>query len=223
MVAKRIVFFGAGGFGREVLQVVRDINRSQPETWNPIGFIVDSEYNPPPTVQDLPVLGGVEWLRQNEDVYVVVCVGSPAQKRKIVKKIVSDFGNPFATLVHPRAWLGDNVRLGCGTVICAGSLITTDIQIGDHVHVNLGSTIGHDAELKDFVTLNPSVNISGNVTLQEGVEVGTGSVIIPHAHIGAWSIIGAGSTVVKPLSENITAVGSPARVIKIRPPGWHEG
>ena len=220
---KPIVFFGAGGFGREVLQIVRDINRSQPETWNPIGFIVDREYKAPPIVQGLPVLGGIDWLQQNKDIHVVVCVGSPAAKRRIAMKIASTCNNQFASLVHPRAWLGDNVWIGYGSVICAGSLITTDIYIGEHVHINLGSTIGHDAKLSDFVTLNPSVNVSGNVTLQQGVEVGTGSVILPHAHIGSWTVIGAGSTVTKPLEDNVTAVGSPAKVVKIRPPGWHEG
>lgn len=53
--------------------------------------------------------------------------------------------------------------------------------------------------------------------------VGTGSVLIPHAHIGEWSVIGAGTVVNKPIGANKTAVRTPARKIKSRTSGWHEG
>lgn len=222
-MSKPLVIFGAGGFGREVLQILRDINLATPGTWNPIGFIVDAEYNTQPFVQGLPVLGNVEWLRKNKETQVVIAVGSSIARCRIATKIINECDNSFATLVHPKAWLGEYVHVGCGSVICAGALITTDIHIGKHVHINIGSTIGHDAVLNDFVTLNPSVNISGNVTLQKGVDVGTGSVVIPHTHVGSWAIIGAGSTVIKSLDDNVTAVGVPARVIKVRSSDWHEG
>lgn len=216
MISKPIVIYGAGGFGREVLQVIRDINYEKVDTWKPLGFIVDEEYIVSEDVQGLPILGSLDWLKSHNDVYVIIAVGSSSARYRIAIKISNICRNDFATLVHPRAWIGEAVSIGCGTIICAGALITTDIKIGQHVHINIGSTIGHDATLIDFVTLNPSVNISGNVFLEKGVEVGTGSVIIPRIRIGEWSIIGAGSTVTKPLGANVTAVGSPARVIKER-------
>ena len=36
---KKIVIYGAGGFGREVLQIIRDINKhDNNETWTPLGM-----------------------------------------------------------------------------------------------------------------------------------------------------------------------------------------
>lgn len=214
-MAKPIVIYGAGGFGREVFQILRDINRNAPGTWEPLGFLVDVEYMTNVPVQGLPILGGIEWLQRNKHVSVIISVSSCVARRNIANRISSNCKNNFATIVHPLAWIGDNVEIGCGAVICAGALITTDINIEDHVQINIGSTIGHDATLKKFVTINPCVNISGNVTLGEGVEIGTGSIIIPNAHVGAWTVIGAGSTVLKPIGENVIAVGTPAKVIKI--------
>jgi len=222
-MSKPIVIYGAGGFGREVLQILRDINRSVPGTWDMMGFIVDAGYVTDESIQGFPVLGGIEWLQRNKHVLVIIAVSSSSARHGISNEISRKCENSFATIVHPNAWFGDRVKIDCGSVICAGAMITTDIDIGKHVHINIGSTIGHDAILRDFVTLNPGVNVSGNVTLHQGAEVGTGSVIIPHAHIGSWSIIGAGSTVTKPLDENVTAVGTPARVIKVRSSGWHKG
>lgn len=215
----KIAIFGSGGFGREVLQLIRDVNVSQ-ATWTCVGFIVDSGFSSQTLVHGLPVLGGIEWLEKNPDVDIVVAVGSSSTRFKIVRNIRDRCQNNFATLVHPRAWIGENVKLGAGSIVCAGALITTDIEISEHVQVNIGATIGHDAQLCEFVTLNPGVNVSGNVTLKEGVEVGTGSVIIPGCVIGGWSIVGAGSVVTKPIAGNCTAVGAPSRVIKERSSGW---
>lgn len=219
---KKIVIYGAGGFGREVLQIVNDINKNAHDAiWNPLGFLVDKEYLSDTLVNGLPILGTLDWLKSQPDVLVVVALGSASSRRRICEKIENEVGDCFATVVHPRAWLGDYVELGKGSIICAGTLITTNIKIGRHVHVNIGSTIGHDAILNEYVTLNPSVNVSGNVEIGEGCEIGTGSVLIPHVEVGEWSIVGAGSVVTKSLPADVTAVGAPARAVKQREPGWH--
>ena len=221
MATRSLAIYGGGGFGREVLQLIRDINRRE-ETWDCRGFIVDRALVTTPTIQGLPVLGDVSWLTEHPDVQVVIAIGSSADRCKVARRIVGEGRTTFATLVHPRAWLGDHVALGSGTIVCAGALITTDVKIGGHVHVNLGATIGHDTVLDDYVTVNPGVHISGNVTVGEGVELGTGSVIIPKCEIGVWAIVGAGSVVTKPVPADTTAVGAPAKVIKERSTGWQD-
>jgi sugar O-acyltransferase (sialic acid O-acetyltransferase NeuD family) len=217
---KRIVIFGAGGAGGEVLQVIRDINAVRP-TWACEGFIVDSEYQDVPTASGLPVLGNIDWLASNPDVHVVVAVGASAARWRVVQRIRERCTNPFPVLIHPRAWTGANIRVGDGSVICAGAMLTTDIRVGEHVHVNIGSSIAHDAVLGDFATLYAGVHVTGHVHLDDGVEAGTGSVLIPHCVVGHWSIIGAGTVVTGPVGQNCTVVGAPARVVKQRPEGWH--
>ena len=219
-MSRPLVIYGAGGFGREVLQVVRDINAVHPLTWDPVGFAVDEQFVSASLVQGLPIVGSLDWLARNPHVEVVIAIGAPAARRRLARLIAQEAGNAFATLVHPRAWLGQNVRIGQGSVVCAGALVTTDISIATHVHVNIGSTIGHDSVIGDFVTLNPSVNVSGNVHLAEGVEVGTGSVLLPKLSVGEWAIVGAGAVVTKDVPADVTAVGAPARVIKTRCHGW---
>lgn len=224
-MTRSIAIFGAGGFGREVLQVVLDINAQSSGTppWNPVGFLADEQAAGLTTVHDLPVLGGIDWLATHPHVDYVIAIGSSAGRRRVALRIAATGRSQAATLIHPRAWVGRHVVVGTGSVLCAGCLVTTDIHIGAHVHVNIGATIGHDAVLDDYVTLNPGVSVSGGVRLNEGVEVGTGSVLIPRLDIGEWSVVGAGSTVTRSLDANVTAVGSPARPIKFRTPGWHEG
>lgn len=216
-----LVIVGAGGFGREVLQIVLDQNRIAP-TWDCLGFLVDPQFPAPSEVHGLPVLGGTEWLSDKPDVQVVLAVGAPAARRRIARRISEGYGNRFAILIHPRAWLGENVACQDGTVICAGALLTTDIVLGHHAHVNLACTIGHDAVLEDYVTLSPGVHVSGNVRIGEGVDMGTGAVALPGVEIGAGSIIGAAACVTTNIPSDSVAVGVPAKPIKLREPVWHE-
>lgn len=215
-----LVILGAGGFARETLDVVDAINAVSP-TWDMLGFIVDSQYGQSgEIINDKPILGDFSWLEQHREVYAVCGVGAPEARYQMTRRVQA-LGNLFASLIHPNAVMTRWVTLGTGIIITAGCILTNRIQIKDHVHLNLDCTIGHDAVLDQFVTLAPGVHVSGNVHIQEGAYIGTGANVIEKKIIGAWSVIGAGSTVVKNVPANSTVVGVPARVIKQREAGWH--
>jgi sugar O-acyltransferase (sialic acid O-acetyltransferase NeuD family) len=122
----------------------------------------------------------------------------------------------FPKIIDPNAIIGvENVSIGHGTVICAGVIITCDIDIKEYVTLNLSCTVGHDTVIKQFSSFMPSVNISGNVMIEKGVYIGTGAKIINQLKIGEKTIVGAGAVVAKSLPPNCTAVGIPAKPIKI--------
>jgi len=212
-----LVIFGTGGFAREAHQVVEDINARAP-TWRFRGFLDSDPVRHGRELHGYPVLGAGEWLADHPNVAVVVAVGSPPARWRVVGSLGAA---RWATLIHPRAWVGNRVTIGDGTIVCAGSLVTTDLAIGRHAILNLDCTVGHDARVGDFVTAAPSVNISGNVRVGAGCDLGTGSNIIQDITIGEWSIIGAGAVVVRDLAANVTAVGVPASVIEQRAEGWY--
>lgn len=219
---KDILIFGTGGFAREVHQLIEDINAATPR-WRCLGFLDGDASRHGASLHGLPVLGGMSYLGTSAAAAaeLVIAVGNPGVRRKIAGAIEAAGHARFATLVHPRAWVGNRVEVGPGSILCAGVLITTDIRLGRHVIVNIGSTIGHDAVAADFVTIAPTVNVSGAVAIGEGVDLGTGSTVIQGKRIGEWSVVGAGSVVVKDIDANVTAVGAPAKPIKARNPGWH--
>ena len=204
-----LVVYGTGGFAREVHQVVEDLN-TDGETWNVLGFLDDDASQEGATIHGLPVLGGRSWLAARA-VAVALGIGGSAARWRLVADLSTLNGDiRFPTLVHPLAWIGNRIELGEGSIVCAGSLLTTDLKIGSHVILNLDCTVGHDSYLEDFATYAPSVNISGAVTVGEGCDVGTGASIIQGISIGSWTVIGAGAVVVRDLPSNVTAVGTPA-------------
>lgn len=208
-----IVIYGGGGFAREVLQVLLDINSQNP-VWNIRGFLVDRAYREGNTVQGLPVLGGAEWLADKAGHAVVVANGESHHRLAMVERLRAMAEYDFPVLIHPRAWLGRNIQLGPGCIVCAGVAMTTDIQAGENVNINVNATVGHDCRFEDFATVSHGVNVSGNVCVGKGVELLAGSVVIPHVTFGAWSKLGAGSVALSNVPERSLAVGAPARVVK---------
>ena len=216
MRLKDIAIFGVGGFGREVLALIQDINKAKP-TWNIVGFF-DDGYEKGVMVNGYPILGKTEDLNQWETpISLAVSIGNPVVKKKILDKITNPLVD-YPTLIHPTVWIGDNnfVEIGKGCIICAGTLITTNIKIEDFVILNLGCTVGHDTTIKDYAAFMPSCNISGEVLVEEGVYCGTGVKIINQTSIGEYTTIGAGAVVTKPIPRQCTAVGVPAKVIKYK-------
>ncbi len=206
-----LVIVGAGGFGREVLDVINAVNLKS-ESWNFLGFVADSR----PSLELLDALharwlGSVDEVLQSiEPVSYVVGIGSPIDRRRVAKKF-NAAGWQAATLIHPNATIGADVEISVGSVICSHVSITTHVRLGSHVHVNLNSTVGHDCIIGDFVTINPLVAVSGDVELGSGVTMGTHSSILQGRRVGADSIVGAGAVVVNDVPTNTTVVGVPAK------------
>lgn len=212
---KKIAVFGAGGFGREVKMLIDQINLLDLETYQFTGFYDDGEEKDT-MINGCPILGGLADLNQIEEpLCLAVAIGNPILKKSILQQIT----NPnviFTTLIHPNVLIGkDSVTIGEGSIICAGTIITVNVDIGQHVILNLQCTVGHDTRIGDFSSFMPAVNISGEVEIGECVYAGTGAKIINRLSIGENTVVGAGAVVSKSLPANCTAVGVPAKPIKL--------
>jgi sugar O-acyltransferase (sialic acid O-acetyltransferase NeuD family) len=216
---KNIAIYGAGGFAREVFQLIVDINQKN-EIYNFLGFIEDNSEKLDEKIYGFPILDGMNWLENKKETLVVIGIGNTSVKRKVALRL-TEWNINSPTLIHPSVICGRNVKFGTGSIICASNVITVDIKFGEHVILNLDCTVGHDAVIEDFSTIAPGSRISGNVHIGEGTDVGTGSSIIQGIQVGAWSVLGAGAVVSKNIPSNVTAVGIPARPVKEREIGWH--
>ncbi|QYR19858.1 acetyltransferase [Paenibacillus sp. sptzw28] len=203
---KELVIWGCGGQAREVLDLCEQLQLTV------LGFLDESPEMKGKVVDDLPVLGDVHDIAhlKNSVQLVVPGVGSPALKKRFAGKTIEAGFEPAPALIHPSVRISRRTRIGYGSIICEGSVLTVNIDIGSFVIVNRCATIGHDSCMGDYATVSPGANISGNVTAGEGVFIGTGASIREKIGIGAWSVIGGGAFVKDDVPEAALYAGVPA-------------
>jgi len=193
---------GAGGFGREIYWSL-----SMMERVNTV-FFVDDEYWDNSNDKVLPLS-----LFETDKYEVVVAIADSYQRQRVVESLPKS--TKYFTYIHPSAQIhGDDVEIGEGSIICAGTIITTNVKIGKHAHLNLITTIGHDCVIGDYFTTAPGVQISGNETIGNRVYFGTRSCVKQKITICDDVIIGMNSGVVKHITEPGTYIGTPVKKIK---------
>ena len=210
-VARPLVIVGAGGFAREVLALVKDIGRAGGDVWRVVAFLErgDEPFGGP--LDGVPVLGSP--APGSERPWAVAGIGEAADRRHEVARRADQVAG-WATLIHPTVTFDpDTVRVGEGSIVCAGTSLTTDLVLGRHVILNLHCTVGHDCVLGDYVSAMPGCHISGGVTLGEAVFLGTGAVVLPGVEVGAGALVGAGAVVTRDVAPGVTVVGVPARAV----------
>lgn len=193
---------GTGGMGRELYVQMLDNNPN-----DEIVFFVDDIY-PHDNIRVLSL------NNFDPDIYeVVVALGDSKLRRGIVNSLPAD--TKYFTFIHKSVQIFEkNIEIGEGSIICAGSILTTSIKIGKHAQLNRTTNISHDCVIGDFFTTAPGVHVSGNCVIGNRVYMGCLSSVREKIEICDDVTIGLNSGVVKNITEPGTYVGTPARRIK---------
>lgn len=180
---------GHGGFAKEVAAWASKVYM--------IDFFVEDEY---------AGRGALPLSKIDHNTPAVIAIGDPSTRRRLADTLK---GQKWAKLIHPTAQIIDDstTLLMEGVIICAGAILTHDIIVGEHTHINISTTIGHNSRIGRYNTISPAVNISGNVTTGSYVYLGTNSSIREKVTITANTTIGMGSVVISDVVQAGTYVG----------------
>lgn len=210
-----LIIVGAGGFGRETVDVVRAQNaESSVRRYELIGVVDSSPSHS--NLERLRLLGveylGTEdeWLGTTQASAYLVGVGNPIARKRISSRFDAAGHRP-GSAIHPQTAFGSLSSVSPGMVVCAGVRVSTNVKFGHHVHLNPNATIGHDSTLEDFVSINPGAVISGDVLVGEGVLVGAGAVVLQGLEVGSYSTVGAAACVTRDVQPSVIVKGIPAR------------
>lgn len=201
----RRLIVGAGGFGREVAELVA-LHPGLELT----GYLDDRSPDDTATALPAPYLGAIA-SGAAPDVACLLAIGYPRPRRAVLEAVRAE-GRPLArALVHPRAEIGRHVSLADGVIVAGGVGITTNVTLGTCTTVHPGAQLGHDIEAEPLVAVMPGAVVSGDVRLEEGVFVGANATILQGLTVGAWATIGAGAVVTRDVAPGTTVIGVPAR------------
>lgn len=209
---KPLIIIGAGGFGREVAEIARRISLSSREV-QLLGFVDNNKELQGKVINEVKVLGPIDYLGGFIDTYYVCSIADPQTKVDILIEPYT-YNNIPINIIDPKVEIFYGCKLGKGIVIQKGTCLAVNSNIEDHVHINFNCSIGHDVHVGEYSTISPLCSISGNTTIGECCFLGSGVITFSGVKIGDNSKIGAGSVVTKDIPPNVLAIGNPAKVIK---------
>lgn len=208
----KIIIVGAGGFGRELLQWIKDINKVAP-TWKIVGFIDDNLHALDGVECDYGIIGTItDWCPQEGEEFALA-LGSAELKRKIVTEMKAK-GAKFATIIHPTAMLSEFAHHGEGLIMFPNSKLSCNSTVGDFVTI-LSSLIGHDTTIGDYSVISGGCNIVRNVHIGADVFLAAGVCIAQDLTIGDGAYLGLGSVILKDVPPKMKAFGNPARLLPL--------
>ncbi|MCL1947570.1 MAG: acetyltransferase [Chitinivibrionia bacterium] len=214
MEKEKIVIFGAGGSGREILWYILDINAKK-KCFDILGFVDDTPELQNKIINGYPVLGDTSFLLNYDgEINICLAVTSPKARKQIYNRFSHKQNFSFPNIiVEDVRYFPETFANVKGCVIGYHCLISVDVFMGDFVFMNACCVIGHDAKIGDFSTLYGGVHISGNVSVGECAQIGNGARILQNISIGENSVVGIGSVVIRNVSPNATVFGNPAKLI----------
>ena len=203
---KKLAILGASGHGRVVVDTALQIG------WDEIVFF-DDAWPASQNAGQYVVIGDTSaLLRSKEFSEAVVAIGdNKTRLKKTMCLFEAGFNLPI--LVHPMAYVADDVCIDIGTVIFAGCVVQSGSALGQAVIVNTGATIDHDCVIGAGAHISPGAHLAGGVSVGQNSWIGIGASINQCLKVGSSVTVGAGAAVIENLEDDLTVVGVPARVI----------
>ncbi len=199
--------YGASGFGREVMPLLRSQVLQDKDT--SCVFVDDS--------------GARESVNGHECLTFEAFCAAPADERALTIAIGDSAIREQLLLKCQAACIAiidvkagnsivmDDAKISEGLVLCAFTTITSNVSIGRQFHANMYSYVAHDCVIGDFVTFAPGAKVNGNVTIGDHAYLGSGAVIRQGLTIGQGATVGMGAVVTRDVPPGITVVGNPAK------------
>lgn len=206
----KLFIIGAGGFGRELLQWVKDINAIK-TTWDIRGFIDDDLDALDGVECDYGIVGRLSGCQPKEDEYYALAIADPGTKMKIVNTM-SKRNMKFASIIHPTAILTQYSSFGDGLIMFPYAKLSVNSTVGKHVTI-MSSGVGHDIKVGDYCTLCGNITVIRNVVIGDRTYIASNVVLNAGVHVGSDCYIGMGSMVMTNVPDKSKTFCNPARIL----------
>ncbi len=197
----KLIIFGGGGHGRTLIELVQAM-----DSYDLVG-VIDDHIPPETELLGVPVLGGRSILSELFQKGICLAVngvggiGYP-QSRWVVFEALQKIGFDFPSVVHPTAFVEKSARLEPGAQVLAQSYIGTQVKVGFGSVVNAGVVLSHDVQTGICNNFSPGALIAGNAVFGDFTQVGMGATVNLNLKIGANVRIGNGATVKKDVPDH---------------------
>lgn len=136
--------------------------------------------------------------------------------RKDLFKRITSKGGIVPTLIHPTAEISQFATVSSnGVIIDSQTIIQSDCSIEEGVFICSQSIVCHQTTIEPYVFVAPKALIGARLRIKHFSFIGQNATVISTKvkEVGAYSTIGAGAVVTKPVENGQTVVGNPAKVL----------
>lgn len=204
---------GAGGFGREVAPLAKEMLGSSSESGVKIIFVDDNQ--PEKIINGFSVIDTNEFFSMDGEKFFNITIANSKVRQEIAERFIAAGIKPFSISAMNSINLSHNI-IDEGAVFCPFTTVTANAKIGKFFHANIYSYIAHDCVIGDYVTFAPNVQCNGSVVIEDHAYIGTGAMIrqgTPERPIviGEGAVVGMGAVVTKSVAPYTTVFGNPAK------------
>ncbi len=205
---------GNGDLGREIKQLAIEVNGVSCSRWKKIIFTV-SNVDDDIVADDEKIfaLKNLFTLYKPDEIEFVIGIGEPEVRSKIFDTIMTA-GYKFATIIHPTAHIGHGSQIAEGAIIRFNAFVGIDSRVGSNVLIQPFGCLGHDVVIGKHSVISSFVSIAGHCEIGEKTYIGMSVPVKEQTHIGSDTIVGMGSVVTRDISDNVIALGNPARAMQ---------
>jgi sugar O-acyltransferase (sialic acid O-acetyltransferase NeuD family) len=208
---KRIAFLGSGEMARHIAHYMVEDNQ-----FDIAGYYDDfSEVGS--LINGYPVLGKISDVengyKQKKFDELINAIGFTRLEYR--KELFEMFDNkvPFGTFIHSTCLVDSTAKIGKGVVVFPFTILYLDAVVEDNVFIQIRSYVT-DSIVKKHSMISGTVSIAGRAEVGECCNIGISTTISNDVKICDFVRTGAGTVVVKDITEPGTYVGAPARKIK---------
>jgi len=209
---KKILIFSAGSAGREVFQLILNINKFNKE-WDIIGYVDDLKSKDKKKIDNVKVYSSKN-KPKNRDIYGICGIMDGAIRKKIFEKEIIRENYKLTNLIHPSIEKSKCFKIGTGNIIFNNVHISYEVNIKNFSLISNFCDLGHNLKAEDYITVMPSVIVGGGCKIGKNTLIGSGAKIHQGIKIGKNCKIGMGTLISQNIKDNISVVNFPRQVIR---------
>ena len=192
--SRAIIIYGGGGHGKSLIDLIRALHTYE------IAGILDDNLPVNSKIMGISVLGGVELLPKLHAQGIHLAVNAVGGIGNVLIRVqvfhhLAEAGFGCPTLVHPTAYIEPSANLANGVQIFLHAYVGSEVKVGFGSIINTGAIVSHDCSIDEVVNISPGAILAGGVKIGREALIGMGATINLYTSIGAGSLVGNGATV----------------------------
>ncbi|MDF2447545.1 MAG: hypothetical protein K0R26_49 [Bacteroidota bacterium] len=208
----KLILVGGGGHCKSCIDVIEHEGK-----YNIVG-ILDLPDKKGEKILNYEIIGNdndyEKYHQQGCEFLITVGQIKSANIRKNIFEKLNVLSVKIATIVSPRAYISQYAMIGKGTVVMHNAFINAGANIGTNCILNSNCNIEHDAVIGNHCHISTGAFVNGDCKIGNEVFIGSNATVSNQVNIGSNVIVGAGTLVIKNISDNQTVLGVPAKIIK---------